>query len=181
MIKECFYISGRGGSIHKGLGSFLLERSRSVTGVSLSSDFLRDSFEYQLRSIRAHFSRIERESIPVIANSYGAYLLLNCLIALPALQTKVLILSPVVGTLISQIGYFKPQQAGRIPDALSKGALPKPLQLDICVGGLDNQCDLTALETLAKLVGADRFLILDGQGHMLERHLVCEVVDRFLG
>jgi hypothetical protein len=181
MIQECFYITGRGGSIHEGLGLFLRERSRLVTGVSLSTDFLRNPFQYQLESVSAHFSRIERESIPVIANSYGAYLLLNSLIALPALQTKVLILSPVVGTLISQIGYFKPQQAGRIPAALYEGALPKPLQLDICVGGLDNQCDLIALETLAKMIEADSFLILDGQGHMIEKHLVGEVVDRFLG
>ena len=46
---------------------------------------------------------------------------------------------------------------------------------------MDNQCDLVALETLANTLKADRCLILDGQGHMIDNDLVAQVVDVFLG
>jgi hypothetical protein len=180
MINECFYITGRGGSIHQGLGAFLKSRSHQVTGISLAHDFLQAPFEQQLSSIQSEFSRLQQHNIPVIANSYGAYLFLNSLIGVAALQTKVLLLSPVVGTLVSKIGYFKPPYEGRIPAALCDGTLRKPAQLDICCGSLDNQCDLAALATLAKTLHADRYSILDGQGHMIDKHVVAEVVDTFL-
>jgi hypothetical protein len=181
MINECFYITGRGGSIHEGLGLFLKSRSRQVTGISLSHQFLQQPFEEQIEAIQNQFPRLERDSIPVIANSYGCYLLLNSLIGFSALQTRVLIMSPVIGTLVSKIGYFRPAHQGRIPAALTDGTLPKPAKLDICCGSLDNQCDLVALETLAKTLKADRYSILDGQGHMIDKHMVAEVVDAFLG
>jgi len=180
MINECFYITGRGGSIHEGLGSFLESRSHLVSGIALSPQFLQKPFEEQLAAIQSHFIRIERNRIPVIANSYGAYLLLNSLIGLPALQASVLILSPVVGTLVSALGYFKPPYANRIPAALNDGTLHKPARFDICCGSLDNQCDLVALETVAKTLNADRYSILEGQGHMIEKHLVAHAVDAFL-
>jgi hypothetical protein len=180
MINECFYITGRGGSIHEGLGSFLKSRSHLVTGISLSPAFLQEPFERQIAAIQSEFPRLEQNSIPVIANSYGAYLLLNSLIGLHALQTRVLILSPVVGTLVSEAGYFKPPYANRIPAALTDGTLPKPAKLDICCGSLDNQCDLIALKTLAETLNADRYSILDGQRHMIDKHMVAEVIDAFL-
>ena len=181
LINECFYITGRSGSIHEGLGSFLKSRSQVVTGISLSDDFLHKPFNEQLAAIQNDFSRIQQNSIPIIANSYGAYLLLNSMIGFPALQTRVLIMSPIIGTLVSELGYFKPPYASRVPTALANGTLPKPARLDICCGSLDNQCDLAALETLAETLQADRYSILDGQGHMIEKHIVAEVVDEFLG
>jgi hypothetical protein len=181
MINECFYITGRGGSIHEGLGSFLKTRSQVVTGVSLSTSFLLNPFSTQLAAIQSEFSRLQQNKIPVIANSYGAYLLLHSLIGFPALQTRVLLLSPVVGATVSQLGYFKPPQSRRIASALAQGVLPKPTRLDICCGSLDNQCDLVALETLANTLKADRYSILDGQGHMIDNDLVAQVVDEFLG
>jgi hypothetical protein len=180
MIAEIFYITGRGGFIHEGLGVFLKDRASKVTGISLTNEFLSREFDDQLAAIRSQFEHIKREEIPVIANSYGAYLLLNSLIGFPALQTRVLIMSPVVGTLVSALGYFKPPYANRIPLALTDGALPKPAKLDICCGSLDNQCDIAALERLAKTLQADRYSILDGQGHMIDKHMVAEAIDQFL-
>ena len=180
MINEYFYITGRGGSINEGLGTFLKTRSHVVTGVSLSTSFILNPFSTQLDAIQSEFSRLQQNRIPIIANSYGAYLLLNSLIGFPALQTRVLFLSPVVGTTISQLGYFKPPQSRQIANALAKGTLPKPTRLDICCGNMDNQCDLEALTTLANTLKADRFLLLEGQGHMIDNDLVAQVVDEFL-
>jgi len=181
MINECFYITGRGGSINEGLGTFLKTRSHMVTGVSLSTSFILNPFSTQLAAIQSEFSRLQQNRIPIIANSYGAYLLLNSMIGFPALQTRVLLLSPVVGTTISQLGYFKPPQSRQIASALAKGTLPKPTRLDICCSNMDNQCDLVTLETLANTLKADRFLLLEGQGHMIDNDLVAQVVDEFLG
>ena len=180
MINECFYITGRGGSIHEGLGYFLKSRSHLVSGISLSNEFLKTPFDEQIAAIQSEFPRLQQNSIPVIANSYGAYLLLNSMIGFPALQTRVLIMSPIIGTLVSELGYFKPPYASRVPTALANGTLPKPARLDICCGSLDNQCDLVALGALAETLKADRYSILDGQGHMIEKYLVAQVVDEFL-
>ena len=180
MIDEIFYITGRGGSIHDGLGIFLKERASKVSGISLSVEYLSAEFDDQLAAIRSHFERIERDDIPVIANSYGAYLLLNSLINAPELRTKVLLLSPVVGTLVSKIGYFKPPHKQRIPDALRDSKLIKPAYLAMYVGRLDNQCDLVALDQIAGQLAADRFAVIDGQGHMIDKEIVKSVVDNFL-
>jgi hypothetical protein len=180
MVSEIYYITGRGGSIHEGLGVFLKSKSHSVTGISLSKEFLAKTFEDQVDSIRSELQRIEAESIPVIANSYGAYLLLLSLISRPSLETKVLLLSPVVGTLVSKAGYFKPPYAESIPAALNSSTLRKPANLEIHVGSLDNQCDLEALEFLANTLSADRFQVHDGQGHMIDKLVVANLVDRFL-
>lgn len=180
MVEEIFYVTGRGGSIHEGLGVFLKERAKEVSGVGLSDEFLSAVFDEQIAAIRKHFKRIENERIPVIANSYGAYLLLNSLIGFAQLRTKVLLLSPVVGALVSKIGYFRPPHKQRIPIALRSNDLKKPEHLVICVGRLDYQCDLSALEEIAKALQADRFSIFDGQGHMIDKNIVQAVVDEFL-
>ena len=180
MIAEIFYITGRGGSISEGLGVFLTQRARKVSGISLSKEFLSSDFEDQLASIRIHFERIQRDAIPVIANSYGAYLLLNSLINLPKLHTKVLLLSPVVGTLVSEAGYFKPPFAKQIPNALREGKLIKPDYLAICVGMLDNQCDLAALDEIAEKLSADQYAVIEDQGHMIDNVIVQAMVDEFL-
>ena len=60
MIDEIFYITGRGGSIHDGLGIFLKERASKVSGISLSVEYLSAEFDDQLAAIRSHFERIER-------------------------------------------------------------------------------------------------------------------------
>ena len=66
MINEIFYVTGRGGSISQGLGVFLRDRAKQVSGISLSNQFLATRFEDQLSEIITHFERIERERIPVI-------------------------------------------------------------------------------------------------------------------
>ena len=180
MIAEIFYVTGRGGSISEGLGVFLKERANTVSGIGLSKEFLSSAFDDQLAAIRSHFERIELEEIPVIANSYGCYLLLNSLINAPKLRTKVLLLSPVVGTLVSKDCYFKPAYAHRIPNALRNRTLPRPDHLAMCVGRLDNQCDLLALEQIAEQLGADRFAVIDGQAHMIDIQIVQAVIDEFL-
>jgi len=180
MINEIFYVTGRGGSISEGLGVFLRDRAKQISGISLSNQFLATRFEDQLSEIVKHFERIERERIPVIANSYGAYLLLNSLIGLPQLRTKVLLLSPVVGILVSKIGYFKPPHKARIPIALADKNLLKPEHLAIFVGRLDYQCDLEALGQIAEKLAADRFSVIEGQGHMIDPQIVKVAVDAFL-
>lgn len=180
MVEEIFYVTGRGGSINEGLGVFLKERAKAVSGIDLSEEFLKGVFEDQLAAIRTHFQRIEKERIPVIANSYGAYLLLNSLIGLSQLRTKVLLLSPVVGALVSKIGYFRPPHKERIPASLRSHDLKKPEYFVMCVGSLDYQCDLSALQEIAKTLQADRFSIFEGQGHMIDRTIVQAVVDEFL-
>jgi hypothetical protein len=180
MVNEIFYVTGRRGSLDSGLAEFLRERARTISGISLSNDFLAMPFDHQLSQIATHFERIERQCIPMIANSYGAYLLLNCLIGKPALKTHVLLLSPVLGTVVTTAGYFKPPHSRRIHDALVHGTLPKPFYLYICVGSLDDQCDTKMARTVSHNIQADNFHVVDGQGHMLEKTTVRSIVDEFL-
>ena len=180
MVNEIFYVTGRRGSLDRGLGEFLRARARTVSGISLSNDFLAMPFDWQLSQIATHFERIERQCIPIIANSYGAYLFLNCLIEKPELKTHVLLLSPVLGTVVTKAGYFKPTHSRRIHEALARGTLPKPCYLQISVGSLDDQCDIDMARAISLKMQADNFHVVDGQGHMLEKTTVRSIVDEFL-
>jgi hypothetical protein len=181
MINEFFYITGRGGSIEDGLGCLLASRAQNVTGVSLSREFLAKPFESQLAAIQSKFPRIERDGVPVIATGYGAYLLLNSLIGFPALKTGVLLISPSLGRIAATRLFFEPAFPSRIPEALVDGTLCKPEVLDIFCGSLDYQVDLASLEAFSKAISCDRFSVLNGQAHRIEKAIVSQIVDGFLG
>lgn len=89
------YITGRGGDCNTGLGVYLASLNNIFNGISLSNSFLSKDIDSQLDQI---FTTIQTNQIThVIANSYGAYLLLLALMEHKPQDIKVLLLSPVLG------------------------------------------------------------------------------------
>ena len=71
-----FYITGRGGSLHSGLCAYLFDRYGLVGGLNLSSSWLSHPHEEQIAQVTDCLADAEASGEPVIANSYGAYLLM---------------------------------------------------------------------------------------------------------
>ena len=180
MSPNIFYITDRHGSLDKGLGVFLKDRTAKLSGLSLSEQFLAADFYDQLAAVRQHFDQIQNESIPVIANSYGCYLLMNSLIGQPQLKTKVLMLSPVLGSSINGNRAFMPAHRSRIPAALEDGSLLKPDYLQILVGDMDTLCDMQQLQDFSARLNVDQLTIAHGESHLIDKAVVQRVVDEFI-
>ena len=93
------YITGRGGSGIGGLSAYLATLDDDYDVLRIDPEFLQQDIQGQVDSTREF---INLESGNVIANSYGAYLLLLSLIDQPRPSIRVLLLSPVLGRAISQ-------------------------------------------------------------------------------
>ena len=106
-----YYLPGRGGRLHSGLGKAIYDRGFDITGRETVGTFSELVFSEQVAAVaqdlRAHFWD---ESARVIANSFGAYLFLHAQAGLPAFPGRVLLLSPIVG------GFFD--------DSLGMGFVP---------------------------------------------------------
>ena len=86
------YITGRGGSGIGGLSAHLATLEDDYDVLSIDQEFLLQDIRSKL--IQREF--INLDSGNVIANSYGAYLLLLSLIDQPRPSIRVLLLSPVL-------------------------------------------------------------------------------------
>ena len=73
-----YYLPGRGGRLHAGLGKAIHDRGFDITGRETVGTFSELVFSEQVAAVaqdlRAHFWD---ESARVIANSFGAYLFLH--------------------------------------------------------------------------------------------------------
>jgi pimeloyl-ACP methyl ester carboxylesterase len=112
---------------------------------------------------------INLDSGNVIANSYGAYLLLLSLIDQPPLPIRTLLLSPVLGRTISEehMLFSRPPREKTLHQAVSEQRLGMPDYLEIVTGEEDEICD----PALARQIGEQMNIpisILPNQGHMLE-------------
>ena len=88
------YITGRGGSGVGGLSAYLATLTNNYDVLPVDPDFLRQDIQQQIDTVRGF---IDQPSGNVIANSYGAYLLLLSLIDQASLPIRVLLLSTVLG------------------------------------------------------------------------------------
>ena len=180
MTEKLRYITGRGGTAQGGLSPYLATLSEDFSALAIDSDFLAQNFEDQVRATR-HFCAIENTHI--IANSYGAYLLLQSLIDQPPLlSAKVLLLSPVLGRAMDpdRMLLSRPPREKTLHTAIEEGRIGLPVELNIVTGEEDEICDHKLATHFAELLGA-RVSILEGEGHMIDPNLVSQTVNRFLG
>ena len=70
------YITGRGGDANKGLGGYLKSLDPHRIGLSVNSDFLKLNFNKQVTVVAKLIHDFDSPRTFVVANSYGAYLLL---------------------------------------------------------------------------------------------------------
>ena len=172
------YITGRGGSGIGGLSAHLATLTNTYDVLPVDPDFLRQDIQQQIDTVRGF---IDQPSGNVIANSYGAYLLLLALIDQAPSPVRVLLLSPVLGRATSEerMLFSRPPREKQLHKAIAEQRLGMPDHLEIVTGAEDEICD----PALATRVGEQLRIsvsILPDEGHMLKSTSVEDVLHRFL-
>ena len=172
------YITGRGGSGIGGLSTYLATLDDDYDVLPIDPEFLQQDIQGQVDSIREF---INLDSGNVIANSYGAYLLLLSLIDQPRPSIRILLLSPVLGRAISEdrMLFSRPPREKTLHQAIAEQRLGIPDHLEIVTGGEDEICDPALARQVGKQLGIN-VSILPNEGHMLEAASVESELQRFL-
>jgi len=179
MKSDIYYLPGMGGRLNTGLGLALLSRSFTVQGRELTGEFRRLDFGQQIDCVVADLQSIDLEAGGrVIANSFGAYILLHALAQMPPFMGKLLLLSPIVGQFSNaamQMG-FVPPRADRLGEIARARAFPVPKQCEIHVGADDWQsipANVTEFGSLVDVV----VNVVPNAGHSLPKRYVSGVLD----
>jgi len=172
------YITGRGGSATQGLSLYLSTLVNDYQGFANDSELHRLSVDEQVDII----TEFCKPATHLIANSYGAYLwLLSRIDAAPS-ETRVLLLSPVMGRAIDpeKMLSSRPPRLKGLENAIDEKRLVLPKRVSVVTGKDDNVCDYqTAARQCAKL-GINHITILDGEGHNLNHSSVDRAVRNFI-
>jgi len=178
-MKPVFYITGRGGSLNKGLALHLQSRTKQFDGIAVDVDFLRMQPLMQVETIqRALKSDPDRL---IIANSYGAYLTLQALIDLDITPEKLLLLSPVLGVAKANDRMYlsRPPLTKRLKAALKNKTIAKPKKVKIIMGDMDKLYDSDTLTLFDSYFGGKVVNILSGEGHMITEEAVQNALESF--
>ena len=160
-----FYITGRGGSLTGGFSAALEERLIDFTGREINGDFLKSEHPEQVELIVQDLTQNSDKTI--IANSYGAYLVLSALAQYEITLGDVFLTSPITGRSTLEGTYFKPAGANVVETAISncefKGSITN---LAVIVGELDRQSDPERCMLMAAAFEG-RGYVLPNQGHQI--------------
>jgi hypothetical protein len=172
------YITGRGGSGIGGLSAHLATLDDDYDVLPIDPEFLQQDIQGQVDSTREF---INLEAGNVIANSYGAYLLLLSLINQPPSPLRVLLLSPVLGRAISEERMLlsRPPREKTLHKAIAERRLGMPDHLEIVTGAEDEICDPALARQVGEQLGIN-VSILPNEGHMLGAASVESALQRFL-
>lgn len=180
--RSIYYLTGMGGRLHAGLGEALLARGWNVIGRELSGEFRALDFQSQVDCVAADLqTSLWHPEARVIANSFGAYLLLHALAQIPRYIGKVMLLSPIVGEFddAESSRMFSPPYPRRLLEAATEGKLRAPDHCEIHVGDADWQSNPRGVLALGKLIGAT-VNVVPQAGHALPKAYVGNVVDQWL-
>jgi hypothetical protein len=179
-MTSILYITGRGGSLQKGLAIYLAGIADEFGGVAVSSQFLRQEPVHQVQIIQEKIK--EEPTKPIIANSYGAYLTLLALIGIDVTPDKVLLLSPVLGAASAKdrMYYSRPPLTNRLEAALSNNTLIRPKVTKLIMGDQDELYSPERISTIDSYFGMETAQIVAGEGHMLSQHVVQEFINNNL-
>ena len=174
LITSIYYLPGRNGTISEGLGTFLWEQCNQLVGREVSGDLKGLIFEDQLEAIRKDLLDSHwHEDGQIVANSYGAYLLLHTLIDMGPYPGNIFLLSPILGAVQTKEFYFRPPSAKRLLQSFKEKTFPKPRSLSCIVGKFDWQSVPERCVDLCDVVEGPLNIVPDGN-HMIDPQLVQE-------
>ena len=176
-MTSILYITGRSGSLQKGLAIYLAGIADEFDGVAVSSQFLRQEPVHQVQIIQEKIK--EEPTKPIIANSYGAYLTLLALIGIDVTPDKVLLLSPVLGAASAKdrMYYSRPPLTNRLDAAFANNTLVKPKVTKLIMGDQDELYSPERISTMDSYFGMGTAQIVAGEGHMLSEQIVQEFIN----
>ena len=177
---ELFYVSGRGGSLDKGLAPALSKLADSFDGIAVDVPFLKKPPITQVGQIQSKIT--ENPDRIVVANSYGAYLTLQALVALKVTPKKVLLLSPVLGIAQAKDRMYmsRPPLTGRLKEAFDSRLLAKPETFKVLMGNQDELYNQEQIALFDDYFGSGSALILDDETHMLSHEAVKAFVEEYV-
>ena len=171
-MSNVIYISGRGGDASRGLGGYIRDNVERYVGVSLSTDFLKADFTNQVDAIQRLIN--EYSDHDIVANSYGAYLLLHALVDNIPTERNIKLMSPVLGKGISKSMMFssRPPSVKRLMDSVKEKRLSLSESTFIYIGEQDSGYCPELTQIYADYIGEDHVFILQGEGHSLSKDTV---------
>lgn len=177
-----YYLPGRGGQLHTGLGQGLMDRGFDVTGRETRGEFRDLSFQAQIDAVSADLhDHFWYEDAYVVVNSYGGYLFLHAQAQIESFPGKVLLLSPIVGDFrneTTQMGFVPPRPDFLMEQALA-GRFPKLSHAEIHVGSEDWQSHPVNVQAFGDAAGIT-VTVVPGGGHMLGKEYVGALLDKWL-
>ena len=179
MQNSICYITGRYGALETGLGEYLATLADEVFGVSLSRELMAEAPMDQVAAVARALDRAETERAPVIANSYGAYLTLQAMIGRGTLRTRVMLLSPVLGRVVTSTRMSIPPLAKRLEQALEAGECAAEW-LEMHIGEEDEGFDAERFLFVTNCTGADVTLSYTSEGHSLSKQRIVLAMQNFL-
>lgn len=172
------YITGRGGSLDHGYASVLKERCFDFDGIEINGDFLNLNHIEQMTVVAEVLKQYCDHTI--IANSYGAYLVLCVLVQSELRLNNVFLHSPVTGSATLQRTYFRPAGAKALENAIEQCNFAGQIRnLLVAVGGDDVQCDPERCRLMAAAFEG-RISVLENQGHRLSPKRLAQLTDEFM-
>lgn len=182
MNQSIYFLPGYGGRISNGLGQVLLQRGFDVVGRETTGEFKRLTFDEQVATVAADLeSSFWHDDALVLANSFGAYLLLHALSYMQSFPGKILLLSPIVGEFSSEainMGFIPPYSK-RLYEMASMRRYPIPKQCEIHVGSEDWQSNPENVAKFASLLGIS-VTVVQGDGHRLTHDYVSKTLEKWL-
>ena len=171
-MRKTVYLSGRGGNAYEGLGGYIESQSDLYVGLSMNSLFLKQDFHKQIQDIRRVLKQCHE--FDVVANSYGAYLLLHALIGFDHNLASVKLLSPVLGKGLSKDKMFssRPPSVKVLMNSLEEQTLNCPNKTLIYIGDQDAGYCPELTQHYSNYLGEDKVFVLTGEQHNLAKSTV---------
>ncbi|MFZ2738407.1 MAG: hypothetical protein WBI20_06575 [Burkholderiaceae bacterium] len=177
-----YYLPGRGGLLHTGLGEGLMSRGFDVTGRETRDAFKELPFQQQIETIASDLQdHFWREDAHVVVNSFGGYLFLHAQALMEPFPGNLLLLSPVIGDFRdekTELGFVPPRPTFLMEQALA-GRFPRLNKASAHVGSEDWQSNPANVQAFGHAVGI-HVTVVPGGEHMLGREYVGGVLDRWL-
>jgi pimeloyl-ACP methyl ester carboxylesterase len=173
------YITGRGGDSNTGLGSWIKEQCPDRIGLSINNQFLALGYQDQASTVVNLVKDFDSPDTVIIANSYGAYLLLQAMLELGDMASRILLLSPVMGRGMIKSAMFmsRPPNEHKVVRAEENGNVLAGLRISVHVGEHDdsvNICDIS------KRLGIVDVYVVPKAGHDLPIDYVRRTIAPYL-
>ena len=173
------YISGRNGDANTGLGGWIKVQCPDRIGLSINSIFLALDYERQASTVSDLVKEFDSSGVVIIANSYGAYLLLQAILQIGDIASRVILLSPVMGRGMLKSAMFMSRPPGehKVVEAEKQGDVLAGMRVSVHVGEHDdsvNICDIS------KRLGIVDIHVVPAAGHNLPSVYVQKIISPHL-
>lgn len=172
------YITGRGGSASEGLSKYLGTQATNFAALPVDVSLLKLPIDEQITLVSDFCSTATH----LVVNSYGAYLWLLSRIDATPTNTKVLMLSPVMGRAVDteKMMASRPPRMKGFESAIAEGRVNLPDNVSVYTGKGDPVCDFKTAVKQCEQLGITDLHILENETHNLSHGVVATLVDAFI-